>query len=73
MKAQTVKSKLYEDFVKNNVTNGDNATNKYNESEDLRVLAQATNAYKTAISALKVQLTYKKMTGNPGKIDFLEA
>jgi len=73
MKAPTVKSKLFEDFVKNNVTNGDNATNKYNESEDLRILAQATNAYKTAISALKVQLTYKKMTGNPGKIDFLEA
>ena len=45
---------------------------QYYKSNDLKVGHLALDAYKTAISASKTQLIYKKLTGTPSEIDFLK-
>lgn len=51
---------------------GDSLANEYNETKDLKVAQTALSAYKTAISGAKAQVVYKKITGNPTKINFFE-
>jgi len=51
---------------------GDKLMDQHNETGDLKVAQLSLKAYGTAISASKAQLIYKKMTGHPTKIDFLE-
>lgn len=51
---------------------GDSLANQYEKTKDLNVAKTSLSAYKTAISGSKAQLIYKKLTGSPGKIDFLE-
>ena len=51
---------------------GDSLATKYEQNGDLKVAAASLDAYKTAISGAKAQLIYKKMTGRPGTIPFLE-
>lgn len=52
---------------------GDSLTDNYNKTQDMKAAAAAVSAYGTAIAAVKAQLIYKKMTGAPGQIAFLEA
>ncbi len=51
---------------------GDSLATQYEQNGDLKVAAASLDAYKTAISGSKAQLIYKKMTGRPAVIDFLE-
>jgi hypothetical protein len=51
---------------------GDTLANKFEQTKDLKVAAISLDAYKTAISGAKSQLIYKKLTGNPSSIAFLE-
>lgn len=67
-----VKTKTISDVIDVTRDLGDTFTNAYNNNHDLKVAQTALNAYKTAISAAKTQLIYKKLTGTPGSIEFLE-
>jgi hypothetical protein len=51
---------------------GDQLNNMFQKNKDLKVAALALSGYKTAIQAAKTQVIYKKLTGNPGSIEFLE-
>ena len=51
---------------------GDTLATNFNKTGDIKVAAVSLDAYKTAISGSKTQLIYKKLTGHPSKIDFLE-
>ena len=51
---------------------GDSEYEKYKATDDLAHAALSLAAYKQAIDAAKIQLTYNKMNGTPGKIIFLE-
>lgn len=51
---------------------GDQLNNMYQKNKDLKVAALALVGYKTAISAAKAQVIYKKLTGSPETIEFFE-
>lgn len=51
---------------------GDVLATDFDNNKDLKVASASLDAYKTAIAGAKAQLIYKKLTGSPGKIDFLE-
>jgi hypothetical protein len=70
--AKTIKTETITDVI--NVTRdmGDQLNNMFQKNKDLKVAALAYQGYKTAIQAAKTQLIYKKLTGNPGSIEFLE-
>jgi hypothetical protein len=70
--AKTVKTQTVTDVI--NVTRdmGDQLNNMFQKNKDLKVAALALSGYKTAINAAKAQVIYKKLTGNPGSIEFLE-
>jgi hypothetical protein len=51
---------------------GDSLKVTYDKTKDVRVAYTAVNAYSKAIHAVKVQLIYKKLTGNPQDIEFLK-
>lgn len=44
----------------------------YEETNDLKAAELALKSYNGAVNAAKVQLMYKKLTGAPSVIDFLE-
>ena len=67
-----IKTSTISDVRKVCQTIGDNLTKTYNKTQDLKAAATAISAYSTAISAVKAQLIYKKMTGSPARIDFFE-
>ena len=45
---------------------------KFNLTEDIKVAQTAIAAFNVAIKLKQTQVIYKKMTGTPIKIDFLE-
>lgn len=51
---------------------GDRLSTSYEATGDVKVASAALDAYKTAIAGSKAQLIYKKMTGKPAMIAFLE-
>lgn len=51
---------------------GDSEYQKYKDTDDLAHAAVSLSAYKQAVDAAKVQLTYNKMNGSQQKIKFLE-
>jgi len=51
---------------------GKTAEAKYNSSEDLKAGLLAVKAYGEATRTAIAQIQYKKLTGTPSKIDFLE-
>ena len=51
---------------------GDNAKIKYDKSADLNAALLAVKAYGEATRTALTQVQYKKLTGHPTKIDFLE-
>lgn len=69
---KVVKTTTVSDVIAITREMGDSLATKYEENGDLKVAAASLDAYKTAISGAKAQLIYKKMTGRPGKIPFLE-
>ena len=44
----------------------------YDSTDDLKAAELALKSYNGAVNAAKVQLIYKKLTGAPSMIDFLE-
>lgn len=51
---------------------GHKLNDKFDSTDDVRVALAAIAAFNVGIKAQQTQLTYKKMTGTPMKIDFLE-
>jgi hypothetical protein len=51
---------------------GNKLNDKFNETDDIKVAQQAISAFNVGIKAYQTQVTYKKLTGTPMKIDFLE-
>lgn len=51
---------------------GDDITNTFNKTGDLKAAEKALQAYRDAVNVSKAQLVYKKLTGKPGVIDFFE-
>lgn len=51
---------------------GDSLSGTYANTGDIKAAAGAVSAYGTAISAVKAQLIYKKMTSSPARIEFFE-
>ena len=70
--AKTVKTQGVTDVINATRDLGDQFNNMYQKNKDLKVAALAFQGYKTAIQAAKAQVIYKKLTGNPGSIEFLE-
>ena len=54
------------------LTIADSTANVYEETKDLKAAELALKSYNGAVNAAKVQLMYKKLTGAPSMIDFLE-
>ena len=70
--AKTIKTEGVTDVINATRDLGDQFNNMYQKNKDLKVAALAFQGYKTAIQAAKAQVIYKKLTGNPGSIEFLE-
>jgi hypothetical protein len=51
---------------------GSNLNDKFEETEDIKVAQQAIAAFNVGIKAYQTQVVYKKLTGTPIKIEFLE-
>lgn len=51
---------------------GNSLNDMYLETNDLKVAQMSLKAYGTAINAAKAQIVYKKLTGKPTKIAFME-
>ena len=50
----------------------DNLNDQFEKTQDVSIAREAIAAYRVTVSAAKVQLLYKKVTGKPVKIDFFE-
>jgi hypothetical protein len=72
MASKVIKTTTVTEVIEVTREMGDKLLTLYHKSNDLKVGQTALDAYKTAISAAKVQLIYKKLTGTPGEIDFLK-
>jgi hypothetical protein len=70
--AKVIKSVGVTDVIEITRDMGDQLNNMFQKNKDLKVAALALSGYKTAIQAAKTQVIYKKLTGNPGSIEFLE-
>lgn len=70
--AKKVKTLNVTDVIKVTQEIGDELSSQYSLTKDLKVAHEALSAYKTAISAAKAQVVYKKITGKPGIITFFE-
>jgi hypothetical protein len=66
-KAINVKS-----IIKTTKTLGDDLTHSFYTNKDLKVAGLAIASYRTAISAAKAQLIYKKLTGTPAEMEFFK-
>jgi hypothetical protein len=68
--AKQIKTSNVTDVI--NVTRdlGDQLNNMFQKNKDLKVAGLALVGYRTAISAAKAQVIYKKLTGNPESIEF---
>jgi len=51
---------------------GDYTSQKFYENKDVNMANTAIKAFAGAINAARAQIQYKKLTGTPEKIDFLE-
>ncbi len=65
---------------KNNINNvrkslleiGNKAQKKYKVTDDINVAKTAIKAFDSAIRTARTQIMYKRLTGTPDKIEFLE-
>jgi hypothetical protein len=51
---------------------GDQLKNNFDSTGDVKVASAAVSAYATAISAVKTQLIFKKLTGTPVSMTCLD-
>jgi len=59
--------------VRNQLLNiADKTATIFENTDDLKAAELALKSYNGAVNAAKVQLIYKKLTGAPSMIDFLE-
>jgi len=59
--------------VRNQLLNiADKTADIFNKTDDIKAAELAMKSYNGAVNAAKVQLIYKKLTGAPSMIDFLE-
>ena len=72
MATKKIKTVDVTDVIKVTQEIGDVLSSQYHISKDLKVAQGALSAYKTAISAAKAQLIYKKLTGTPASIEFFQ-
>lgn len=70
--AKTIKTQNVLDVIDVTRDMGDQLNNMFQKNKDLKVAALALSGYKTAISAAKAQVIYKKLTGSPESIKFFE-
>jgi len=68
-KKQAVKAS---DVRKNLIHIGYKAHKKYKATDDINVAKTAIKAFDSAIRTARTQIMYKRLTGTPGKIEFLE-
>lgn len=54
------------------LTIADSTAAVYENTNDLKAAELALKSYNGAVNAAKVQIMYKKLTGAPSMIDFLE-
>ena len=60
-------------IVRNNyIKIGDIAQKKYESTGDIKIALAAIKSFDGAIRTARTQIMYKRLTGSPGKIDFLE-
>ena len=57
---------------KNLIKIGEAAQKKYHATEDIKVAQTAIKAFDSAIRTARTQIMYKRLTGTPNKIEFLE-
>ena len=69
---KTISTKNAEDSIKNTNSIGDQFNNMFQLNKDVKVGLAAIAGYKTAISAAKELIKYKKLTGSPETIEFFE-
>lgn len=69
---KVVKTTTVKDVIDVTRSIGDTLATKFDKTQDIKVASASLDAYKTAISGSKAQLIYKKLTGKPGIIPFLE-
>ena len=51
---------------------GRDVNKMWDENKDLKFAQTAIQAYNASIQAAKAQVVYKKLTGNPSRIQFFE-
>jgi hypothetical protein len=69
---RTIKTNNVTEVISVTQEMGDSLATQYNKTKDLKVAQISLSAYKTAISAAKAQIIYKKLTGTPEVIPFFE-
>jgi hypothetical protein len=69
---KTIETKNAEDSIKNSNGIGDQFNKMFQSNKDVKVGLAALAGYKTAISAAKELIKYKKLTGSPETIEFFE-
>lgn len=72
MKKTKIKTKTITDVIKVTKDIGDTLANAFDDTNDIKVATASLDAYRTAILGSRTQLIYKKLTGKPGTIPFLE-
>ena len=70
--AKLIKTNNVTDIINNNNNMGDTLKGIFDKTRDIKVAHESINAYRTAISAAKAQLIYKKLTGFPETVAFFE-
>tara|TARA_R110000765_G_scaffold26628_7_gene64943 strand:- start:1813 stop:2049 length:237 start_codon:yes stop_codon:yes gene_type:complete len=71
-KPKQAKTEGISDIITITANMGDQLVGMWEGTWDMKAAQTALNAYKTAISAAKTQVVYKKLTSKPGVIPFLE-
>jgi hypothetical protein len=66
------KGKKVKEVINNTVQVGNTCAVIFQESLDLGVAKVGLSSYRIAIAAVKEQIKYKKLTGDPERIKFLE-
>jgi hypothetical protein len=71
-RAKKIKSVTVSDVRVQLLNIADSTAMLYDKTDDLKAAELALKSYNGAVNAAKVQLMYKKLTGAPSMIDFLE-
>jgi len=71
-RARKIKTQTIAEVRTQLLTIADSTANVYQDTNDLKAAELALKSYNGAVNAAKVQLMYKKLTGAPSIIDFLE-